>query len=408
MKVLVSAYACEPGKGSEPGVGWNWIVQIARFHEVWAITRSNNRRAVEMFLHGKPLGNVHWVFFDLPAWTRFWKRGQRGVYLYYCLWQAAVYFIARRMHRKISFDIVHHVTFANYWLGSLLPLLPVPFIWGPVGGGESCPKEFLASFGIRGKIYELLRSAARWLGEHSPATQLIAERARVALAATGETKRRLERLACHRVEVLSQAGMSREEVEAFGVLPSRRNGAFRLASIGRFLQWKGFHLGLMAFAKIREEYPDSEYYLIGDGPERSNLERLAMRLGVADRVQFWGFLPRGQALAKLASCSVLVHPSLHDSGGWVCLEAMAAGLPVICLDLGGPAMLVTERTGFIIRAVTPEQVVGDIAGVLVALARDPWLGSRMGGAGRKRMEQYFDWSIKGQQMQKIYENHVGR
>jgi hypothetical protein len=75
MKVLVSAYACEPGKGSEPAVGWNWIVQIARFHEVWAITRSSNRRAIEMSLAGKPLGNVHWLYYDLPAWARFWKRG---------------------------------------------------------------------------------------------------------------------------------------------------------------------------------------------------------------------------------------------------------------------------------------------------------------------------------------------
>jgi glycosyltransferase involved in cell wall biosynthesis len=164
----------------------------------------------------------------------------------------------------------------------------------------------------------------------------------------------------------------------------------------------------MAFARIHEEYPDSEYHLIGDGPQRSALERLAVNLGVADRVRFWGRLPRGQALARLAACSVLVHPSLHDSGGWVCLEAMAAGLPVICLDLGGPSLLVSEESGFVIPALTPEQVVGDIAGVLASLAHDPGLGSRMGGAGRKRMEQYFDWDVKGGQMQRIYEEHVGR
>jgi glycosyltransferase involved in cell wall biosynthesis len=408
MKILVSAYACEPGKGSEPAVGWNWIIQIARFHEVWAITRSSNRRAIELHLADKPMGNVHWVYFDLPAWARFWKRGQRGVYLYYFIWQTAAYFLARRMHRRVSFDLVHHVTFVNYWLGSLLPFLPAPFVWGPVGGGESCPKAFLASFGIRGRLYELLRSAARWLGEHNPAMRLVAERVRVAVAATGETAGRLERLACRRVVMLSQVGLSREEIAALGIPSPQGDDAFRLASIGRFLPWKGFHLGLMAFAKIREEYPDSEYHLIGDGPQRPALERLAARLGVAERVRFWGLLPRGQVLAKLAACSVLVHPSLHDSGGWVCLEAMAAGLPVVCLDLGGPARLVTRETGFIIAALTPEQVVGDIAEVLAALALDPRLGSRLGEAGRKRMEQYFDWDIKGDQMQRIYEEHVGR
>jgi hypothetical protein len=94
MKVLLSAYACEPGKGSEPGVGWNWVRQIAPFAEVWVITRSNNREAIEKALAEEPLPNVHWVYFDLPRWARFWKKGQRGVHLYYYLWQVGIYFLA--------------------------------------------------------------------------------------------------------------------------------------------------------------------------------------------------------------------------------------------------------------------------------------------------------------------------
>lgn len=87
----------------------------------------------------------------------------------------------------------------------------------------------------------------------------------------------------------------------------------------------------------------------------------------------------GQALEKLAEVDVLVHPSLHDSGGYVVAEAMAAGRPVICLDLGGPALQVAEETGFKIPATTPEQVVAGMAQAMLWLARDDALRRRMGG-----------------------------
>ena len=142
MKLLISAYACEPGRGSEAGVGWNCVLQAARFHEVWVLTRKNNREPIENALQTDPLENVRFVYFDLPRWSRFWKRRTRGLQLYYYLWQIGAYFVARKLHRRVGFDLTHHVTFVNYWLPSLLPLLPVPFLWGPVGGGESAPVGF--------------------------------------------------------------------------------------------------------------------------------------------------------------------------------------------------------------------------------------------------------------------------
>src|ERR1700680_3319916 len=101
MKILVSAYACEPGKGSEPGVGWNWVMQVARFHEVWVITRANNRQAIEAAGATQPGQQVHWVYVALPRWARLWKRGPRGVHLYYYLWQVGAYVVAKRLHKEV-------------------------------------------------------------------------------------------------------------------------------------------------------------------------------------------------------------------------------------------------------------------------------------------------------------------
>lgn len=206
------------------------------------------------------------------------------------------------------------------------------------------------------------------------------------------------------MQILSQVAIPEDEIIQLSAIPIRTSNPFRLENIGRLLHWKGFHLGLMAFAEFQKQFPQSEYWFIGDGPERRNLERLAERLRVREKVYFWGNLPRSQVLEKLADCDLLVHPSLHESGGWVCLEAMPAGRPVICLDLGGPALQVTEEAGFKIPALTQEQAVEDMARAMLRLAQDPELQHRMGEAGRRRVEEHFHWDKKGEWINNIYWN----
>jgi len=402
LRILISAYACEPEKGSEPGVGWNWAQQMGRYHEVWVITRANNRAPIEKALAMKPLPNVHWVYFDLPRWARFWKKKQRGVHLYYYLWQIGAYFVVRKLHRRVGFNLVHHVTFVNYWMPSFMALLPVLFVWGPVGGGESSPRSFWRSFSLRGKVYELLRDLARSLAQRDPFVRLAARRATVGIATTGESATRLRRLGCRKVIVLSSVGLSRDEIMRLGGLATRQSNPFRLVSIGNLLHWKGFELSLRGFARFQSQFPATEYWIIGDGPERKRLERLAHKLGIAAKVRFWGKIPRAEVLEKLADCDVLVHPSLHDSGGCVCLEAMAAGRPVVCLDLGGPALLVTEDSGIKVPATSPENVVSSLAARMMQLAEDPKLRMSLGIAARSRIREQFDWGGKSYWLSELY------
>lgn len=185
------------------------------------------------------------------------------------------------------------------------------------------------------------------------------------------------------------------------------NSQLRFISMGRLLHWKGFHLGLRAFAQANLP-DDAEYWLLGDGPERERLQALAEKLGIAHRVKFWSKLPREEALQKLRECVALVHPSLHDSGGWVCLEAMATGRPVLCLDLGGPAIQVTHETGFKVLANTPEQAVHDLAEAIVHLAQNSQLRVNMGKAGQKRVNDVFSWDIKGEYLSQLYKEIIAR
>lgn len=402
MKALISAYACEPGRGSEPGIGWNWMCQISRSHETWVITRGNNRNTIETGTAEKPIANTHFLYLDLPRWARFWKKGRRGTFLYYYLWQIGAYLVAKRLHRSVGFDIAHHVTFGKYWVPSFMALLPIPFVWGPVGGGESAPRSLWYSLSFRGKLFECTRDLVRALGELDPFVRLTARRARLALATTDQTKQRLESIGCRNVEVLSHAALPPEEIHKLSAVGHHSEGPFRVVSIGDLLHLKGYHLALPAYARFCAKFPNTEYWLFGDGPERRRLEKLASRLGIANRVTFWGSVARTELLTKLAECDVLLHPVLHDSSGWASVEAMAAGRPVVCLNLGGPALQVTADTGVKVPAISMDQVIAGISEALVRLAEDPKLCAHMGQAARRRVTQYFNWEHKGHQILEIY------
>jgi glycosyltransferase involved in cell wall biosynthesis len=402
MKILISAYSCEPGKGSERGVGWNVVRALAEYHDVWVLTRPDEgKEVIEAELARNPTPNLHFVYFTLPIWGGGWKWGFGSMQLHYYLWQIQAYFVARRLHRQINFDITHHVTFVKYSRPSFLSLLPVPFIWGPVGGGEFAPKAFWKDFSLSNKIHEVVRTLACWVFEFDPFTCMTAQRSVLTKATTKDTAARVRKMGARNVQVDLAIGLAKEEINRLAKCSISSHSPVRFISIGRLLHWKGFYLGLRAFAQAN--LPDAEYWIVGDGPERKRLQSLAEELCIAHQLKFWNNLPREETLDKLGECTALVHPSLHDSGAFVCLEAMAAGRPVLCLDLGGPAIQVTEQTGFKVPAHTPEQAVQDISEAMVRLAKDSELRVRMGEAGRKRVSEMFEWEAKARYLAQLYE-----
>jgi glycosyltransferase involved in cell wall biosynthesis len=400
LKVLISAYACEPEKGSEPGIGWNIVREAARYNDVWVLTRANNRAQLEAAIEREQLCSLHPLYHDLPSWIRAWKRGPGGVHFYYYLWQLTSAARIKQLHAEVGFDLTQHCTFGRYWSPTPLARLPVPFIWGPVGGGESAPFGLWSGIGLRGGLYELLRALGRWCGERDPLVQAAAQSCALALAVTSETASRLRRLGVRDVEIFSAMGLGATDLSQLGSLGEGEGMPFRFLSSGRLLHWKGFHLGIQAFAAA--ELGHAEYWLIGGGPEEARLRRLARKLGVANRVRFWGAMSRPEALEKLASCHVLVHPSLHDSGGWVCLEAMAAGRPVLCLDLGGPAEQARDGAGIRVPARTAKSAVQDLAAAMVRLQTDPELRLQMGRAARLRARMVYAWASRGEVLNSFY------
>ena len=403
MKILISAYSCEPGKGSERGVGWNVVREVAQHHEVWVLTRPDeSKEAIEAELAIRPVPNLHFVYFTLPFWQNSLRWGQSGaIQLHYYFWQIQAYFVGKQLHQENNFDVVHHVTFVKYSCPSFLSLLPVPFVWGPVGGGESAPWAFWSDFNWKNKLYEVARLVSRLAGELDIFTRITAQRSSIAYATTVDTADRVGKLNAPWVQIYSAIGLLPEEMAQLAQCPPPSTSPVRFISIARLLHWKGLHLGLRAFAEAR--LAAAEYWILGEGAEMQRLKDLALDLGIAHQVKFLGLLPREEVLAKLGDCSVLVHPSLHDSGAGVCLEAMAAGRPVICLDLGGPAAQINLETGIKVSAFHPAQSVNELSAAMVHLATNHHLCLQMGRAGQQRVSDFYSWEAKGKQFARIYE-----
>jgi glycosyltransferase involved in cell wall biosynthesis len=406
MKILISAYSCEPGKGSERGVGWNVVREVAQHHEVWVLTRPDeSKEAIEAELAIRPVPNLHFVYFTLPFWPDSLRWGQSGaIQLHYYFWQIQAYFVGNKLHQEINFDVIHHVTFVKYSCPIFLSLLPVPFVWGPVGGGESAPWAFWSDFNWKNKLYEVARLVSRSIGELDIFTRITAQRSAIAYATTVDTATRVGKLKAPWVQIYSAIGLLPEEITQLAQCPPPPSAPVRFISIARLLHWKGLHLGLRAFAKTN--LLAAEYWILGEGAEMQRLKDLALNLGIAHQVKFFGLLPREEVLNKLGDCSVLVHPSLHDSGAGVCLEAMAAGRPVICLDLGGPAAQVSSDTGIKVSASHPAQSVNELSAAMVHLATNYHLCLKMGRAGQQRVQNFYSWEAKGKQFARIYEEIV--
>jgi glycosyltransferase involved in cell wall biosynthesis len=404
MKILLSAYACEPGSGSEEGVGWNMVLQVVKYHETWVLTRKFYQEAIEAELKQHPLPNLHFIYVEPFDWKEDFRGRQGGVQLHYYLWQILAYFQARSRHSQIKFDIAHHVTYVKYWSPSFLSLLPIPFIWGPVGGGEAAPKPFWRDFSKKAKLYETARDIAQRLGELDPFTRMTARRSMMALATTEETAQRLRSLKAKNIKIVSQLGLSQEEINLLSQYSTLPENPIKFICVGRLLHWKGVHLGIRAFAQVK--LTNSEYWIVGNGPEMERLKGEVKELGITDRVKFLGNLSRQETLSKMAESHVLVHPSLHDSGGLVCTEMMGVGRPVICLDLGGPGTQITEETGIKVPGINPDQAVEDLADAMQKLASDPDLRSRLGEGAKKRVKEFYDWDLKGEYFAQLYEEIV--
>jgi len=364
LRVLLSAYTCEPGKGSEPEVGLRALLAAAERHEVWVLTSTTGVPALRRFLDGHPLGRrVHVEPIPLGIDER--KLGLAGFHLYYHRWQRRAMRRALDLDRMVDFHVVHHVTMSTIWTQVGVAAVEKPLVWGPVGGVVEPPLTLLPQLGVRGLLDDAIRVTSRRILAQLPPMRVAPAQAAVILAQNSHMVRRLRTMAP--ILVLPNA----TAVDLNGVRPQGRRTR-EILLVGRMVAWKGGRLALRALRHVT--HPEAVLRVYGEGPDRRRLERTARRWGLSDRVRFETWIPRNSLLPKIGTAGVLLHPSFHDDAPLCVAEALSLGTPVVCLDHGGPAELVRRWPASPARLVRPngaEATARQMAAAIDAFLAEP-------------------------------------
>lgn len=401
--ILASVYSLNPYKGSEEGMGWNYVYQAARYQRVIAVTRVNNRESVEQYMNQYPdpvYANMQFLYFDLPYWMRFWKRKGQGVILYYLLWQ---WFLPRFVKRtQVQFDIVHNMNFHNDWSPSFLWKLNKPFVWGPIGHHPRIPAQYLHDYGFGAKVKEQLTWAVKWLFWH-------------AVPALKKTVKKADYIWCMNHAVPKVLNISNKKVfvgpsvasHDFGWLPDKHNEKFILVSAGRLVPLKGFDLTIRAFGKFITTLPYMQrnhcvLHIVGSGEEENRYKKLAKEVGAEMHIVFTKWIAREQLMEMMKTASAFVFPS-HEGAGMVIPEALSFGLPVLCLDNEGPGAFINSSCGVAVEEGSMEQTTTKLADAMFGLYSNTSLRKALSKGARAKFEETFNWNVRGEQLKSIYQ-----
>jgi glycosyltransferase involved in cell wall biosynthesis len=401
MRVLVTAYACEPGRGSEHGAGWNIVTRLANYHDVWVVTRAKHKTRIEAELGQWRLPNLHFLYHDVPRLLPI-KRFSGGLYLYHYVWHLSLRSLAAALHRQIGFDVAHHLTLGSFRYPSGLTHLGIPLVIGPVGGAEETPLGLWRSFGWRGAVIETLRWASNRVALLDPFVRLSYRKAAFTFAVTRHTREHLSGLvAPEKIQILPLSGVDPSRQRPLDALDPGSD-TLNVLYVARLIHWKGWDLAVRAIAAAGRVV-SIRLTILGTGPDVGRLKALIARLGIMGSITLIPRLETNEDVYRLyREHDVFLFPSLHESGGMAVLEAMAAGLPVVCLDLGGPGVSVTEECGIVVQPTTRPRVVAEMASALLRLARDRGLRQKMGNAGRRRAVEAYAWEVKARTIESLY------
>lgn len=402
--ILATAYAVNPYKGSEDGMGWNAICQIARYNNVIAITRENNQSQIEKYMLENPddiYENIQFLYFDLPFWMRFWKKKSRGAMLYYWMWQRAIPSFVRK--QKVKCDIVHNLNFHNDWTPSYLYKLGLPFVWGPIGHHPLIPAQYLQPY----KKGYLIKDRLTWtikklFWKYSGSLKQCINKANHILCMNTSVAKVMS------LQEKNYSIIPSVATEDYGYDQSTQNDKFKLISVGRLVPLKGFDLTISSFAKFmeqrtEEEKKDCELVIVGSGPEKEFLQNLAEEKSIKQYVKFIDWIDRSELLEIYNQVSIFLFPS-HEGAGMVVAEALSFGLPVICLDNCGPGEFIDNNCGIAIPEQDYISTVKDLSLGITKLFESPRLLKKMSQSARQRFEQHFNWNNRAEQFQSIYQS----
>lgn len=402
-KILITAYAVNPYKGSEDAMGWNIVLQAARNHEVIVVTRKNNQPAIDQFIALNP--NLHTVFsqlsflyFDWPKWLIFWKKGPLLSMIYFYFWQLSVAIWLK--FKALPVDVVHNLNFHNDWTPTFLFILDKPLVWGHIGHHSKIPTQYIyKTYGA----FAYLKDRFLWAIKNffwyvDPFLAICKRRAAVIICMNKDV---VAKLRLKNNYIIHPSVAADEQV----VLPPQQH-IFNVLSVGRFVPLKGFDLTIKSFAKFYHQLSPAQQQktrltLIGKGPTKEILLEIALVEGVLQAIDFIGWIPHDLIKRHYQNASVFLFPS-HEGAGMVVPEAMSFSVPVVCFAGSGPGDFVHPETTLTVNIDAYSTTITQLASKLNQLFTNQKLMEKERALSLNRFQELFRWNVRGDMLHDVY------
>ncbi len=406
MKILINSYACCPNMGSEPGMGWNWIVSLASYCELHVVSEGEFKDQCEQWCSEHPeIGrNIHWYWNPVPQSTRdkCWNQGNWSFYPLYKKWQERTADIAREICQKEKIDILHQLNMIGFrepgYLWQVSRETGIPFIWGPVDAKESFPMTYANEAPIKTRLFLYLKNLIT-IGQLrcSRRVRIATTTASLVLSASSNSVRSFEKYYGINSPLLNETG-----TYPMPISPKIKNlkKTFDVLWVGKSDFRKQL---LLAIHAIEAAHNNNIILHIVGGGDFSEYIKLAKQLDINNQCIFHGGVNHEEVIQMMLQSDVFLFTSVAEGTPHVVLEAIGCGLPVICFDTCGQGDSVTEKTGFKITLTNPLQSIREYAEKLVFLMDNPDILKNMSNNCRKRAEE-LSWEKKAKQMVLIYQN----
>lgn len=398
-KIFVSAYACEPGLGSEIGVGWHWVLEMSKYFDLWVLTRRSNQSSIEPWIaEHTEYAHIHFLYFDLPKWARFWKKGLRGVRLYYNIWQWLADDVVKRTMIENDIHVFHHLTYGNVlWRVSRYGQKQC-FIWGPVGGVETIPGEYSRFYPAKMRLLERLR---RWVASSLKYNRGFIKRCKNAdliLCKTDILRQHIPDRCRSKAILFTDVAV--DEMLAAPIVPSDDpNRDVEFITVGRLDPWRGFDLVIEAFAEAFKHKKRMRLTILGKGADHLRLKTLIEQLGLENVVSMPGAVSMERYREYMNANDVVVNASLKEGAVTVSFDSMALGKPLICIDTTGYTRYFSPEYAEIIQRRDRASTIQALAKSMIKLT-DASLRYDMGRKAQLAGTR-FTWKKRGEEINAV-------
>ncbi|MFI3314336.1 MAG: glycosyltransferase family 4 protein [Rikenellaceae bacterium] len=397
-KILVSAYGCEPEKGSEQGVGWNWVLQMARHNKVYVITKANNQYSIEANLPEELVHNIEFYYYDTAKLIKKFKNKAKGLYFYYFCWQIGIVPIIRQIIKLHNPNYTMHLTFGSLWMPTLLPFFNKPFIWGPIGGGDCEPEKLFKLLPLKQRLQAHLRLLLNKSVIINPFIRFVCSRSVAIICRTKNTGEIIPRKFKDKLHYCIETAI--EPLKKREAKQNNSNNVVGVITTGRLTPSKNIITAIRAVADLKEL--DYHYTIIGDGVDKERIKKEISRYDLQDRVTILNHVSRSEVIKNIQASDIFLFPSLREGGSWSLMEAMGVGLPVVCLNWSGMAMICNDKCAIRLSPHTPKQLQDQMRDAISKLIKDSTLRNELGDSGYELINERFNWSCKGEFIELLF------